>query len=276
LTLAKPKDNHLEKAAKNHNFKSEEEKQRWLRNLNAIGKYFRERDEENEVIGESKDYIDDLIDQFHLKTLIDTEEIWFYDNLSGTYEPNAECLIKAKVETDHKSKVTNKFVNECIGRVQRRTYVNRGKFDSSIEWIAAKNCMVNLKTGDVQPFDPKFMNTTEIPIEYHPNPILDFFCLVEGIVNSDSIHCPAIMKFLNEVMSASDVELFLNFLAYCLWRDYQFNAWMLFNGAGQNGKSTLLNLIERFFGSRNVAGESLERLLTDRFAPASLYQKLVK
>ena len=83
------------------------------------------------------------------------------------------------------------------------------------------------------------------------------------------------MKFLNEIMSMSDVEIVLDFLAYCLWRDYTFNVWMLFNGAGQNGKTTLLNLIEGFLGSKNVSGESLERLLTERFAPANLYQKIV-
>lgn len=83
------------------------------------------------------------------------------------------------------------------------------------------------------------------------------------------------MKFLNEIMSISDVEIVLDFLAYCLWRNYNFNVWMLFNGAGQNGKSTLLNLIEKFLGSKNVSGESLERLLMERFAPANLYQKIV-
>ena len=93
--------------------------------------------------------------------------------------------------------------------------------------------------------------------------------------DASKIHCPTIMKFLHEIMSLTDVEIVLDFLAYCLWRNYDFNVWMLFNGAGQNGKSTLLNLIERFLGSDNVAGESLERLLTERFAPANLYQKMV-
>jgi putative DNA primase/helicase len=50
---------------------------------------------------------------------------------------------------------------------------------------------------------------------------------------------------------------------------------MLLNGTGQNGKSTLLTLIGRFFGPLNVSGESLDRLLNERFAPANLYQKLV-
>lgn len=277
MTLEDTKD-HLKEAAKSHNFANEEEEKVWSRNLDAIGNYLRENHNEDyygPVVEESKDYIDELIEEHHFKTISDTEEIWRYDQRKGIYIPYAECMIKARIEKDHKDKVTNKFVNEELGRIQRRTYISRSDFNPSIEWIAAKNCVVNLKTGEVQPFDPKFMNTTQIPVEYHPNPILDFFCSVEGVVNSDNIHCLAIMKFLNEIMSASDVEIVLDFLAYCLWRNYNFNVWMLFNGAGQNGKSTLLNLIERFLGSKNVSAESLERLLKERFAPANLYQKMV-
>jgi hypothetical protein len=75
-------------------------------------------------------------------------------------------------------------------------------------------------------------------------------------------------------MSPEDVNLVLDFMAYCLWRYHKFHVWMLLNGAGQNGKSTLLTLFERLFGSQNVSGESLDRLLNERFAPANLYQKL--
>jgi putative DNA primase/helicase len=83
------------------------------------------------------------------------------------------------------------------------------------------------------------------------------------------------MKFLNEIISSADVELVLDFMANCLWRFHKFHIWMLLNGAGQNGKSTLLTVFERFFGSHNVSGESLDRLLNERFAPANLFQKLV-
>ena len=73
---------------------------------------------------------------------------------------------------------------------------------------------------------------------------------------------------------ADDVELLLDFMAYCLWRDYKYANWLLLDGYGQNGKSVFLNLIERFLGKDNTSSESLERLLNERFAAANLYQKL--
>jgi putative DNA primase/helicase len=224
-----------------------------------------------------KDYTDTLIEEHQIKTMEDNNDMWRYDREKGIFVPGAEPIIKARIELDNKGKVKNRDVNEYIGQIQRRSYTNRDDFDPDISWIAATNCMVNLRTGETRPFDPWFMCTMQLPVKSNSTSgIMDFFDRVEGPVFGYGFnHCPAITKFLYEIMSREDVELLLDFLAYCLWRDYKFNVWMLFNGAGQNGKSTLLNLIEKFFGSENVSGESLERLLKDRFAPANLYQKMV-
>jgi putative DNA primase/helicase len=83
------------------------------------------------------------------------------------------------------------------------------------------------------------------------------------------------MKFLYEIMMPDDVNLMFDFMAYCLWREYKFNFWMLFNGAGLNGKSVLLMLIERFFGKDNVSGETLDRLLHREFSVGNLFGKML-
>jgi phage/plasmid-associated DNA primase len=82
------------------------------------------------------------------------------------------------------------------------------------------------------------------------------------------------MKFLYEIMNPEDVDLFLDFLAYCLYREYKYNFWMLLVGKGLNGKSILLTLVERFLGRDNVSGETLHRLLKERFSVANLFQKM--
>ena len=76
-------------------------------------------------------------------------------------------------------------------------------------------------------------------------------------------------------MSGDKVDLFLDYLAYCFWREYRYNFWMIFEGKGQNGKSILLQLMERFLGKENVSGETLDRILNERFAVAQLYNKLL-
>ena len=160
--------------------------------------------------------------------------------------------------------------------MERRTGIDISELNKDIEWLACADCMLNLKTGETAPFDPKYLNTTQIPVKFVPRSTqVDFwyYCVKDPIV--DNSPCPKIMEFLNGVMAPEDVELVLDFIAYCLWREYKFHKWLLFNGSGQNGKSTLLTLIERFVGVKNVSGESLYRLLNRQFAPANLFQKLV-
>ena len=199
-------------------------------------------------------------EKYQFKTLKDSypkEEIWWYNDETGNYSSNGEVIIKARLESRFGAGLTNKNVNEFLGHIQRRTYFDRFNFNPNIEWLASADCMLNLRTGQTEPFSPEFLNTTYIPVKYSPN-----------------AQCPKIMKFLHDIVEPEDVELILDFMAYCLWRDYKYANWLLCVGYGHNGKSVLLNLIERFLGKHNTSSESLERLLNKQFAIASLYQKL--
>jgi P4 family phage/plasmid primase-like protien len=271
LTIEDTTDSHLEEATKTHNFKSEEEKQAWLRSIKAFESYY---DDNYDQFGNKKpqDYLNDLDNQYHFKTLEDTEEIWFYDQDKGIYLPNGEHIIKASLQSQLGRDLTIKKTNEAIAQIERSTYTIRDEFDPDILWIATKNCMINLMSGETKPFSHKFMCTTNIPVFYdHGYPtgsFADFFRLVEGQKSS-------IMKFLSGVMNPEDVDLFLDFLAYCLYREYKYNFWLLLVGKGLNGKSILLRLIERFLGSDNVSGETLHRLLKERFSVGNLFQKMV-
>jgi hypothetical protein len=221
------------------------------------------------------DLADELIKRYNLKTISTTKEIYYFDAAKGVYLPNGDILIESELESSYVQELqyhgggqkwTNRAIAEIIGQVQRRTYIDISALNAQKEWLACADCMLNLMTGETAPFDPKYLNTTQIPVKYHlaadnRRQVADFwyYCVQDPII--DSCPCPGIMKFLNEVMAPEDVEIVLDFIAYCLWREYKFHKWILFNGAGQNGKSTFLTVIGRFLGPANVAGESLDRLL---------------
>lgn len=174
------------------------------------------------------------------------------------------------------SSMNNHDFKEHVTHIQRRTQLERDAFNPDIAWVACNNCMVNVVTGEMQSFDPRFMSTTKIPVNYdHTCPAgvyADFFRMVE---DPDLIQMPRVMEFFFEIMDCEDVPLFLDYLAYSLWRDYRHNNWMLLVGKGFNGKSILLDLIERFFGKENKCGETLDRLLNGRFSIANLFNKMV-
>jgi phage/plasmid-associated DNA primase len=243
----------------------------------------RKKNEKEEQQNQLQDLKLELEEKYYFKTLKDTEEIYYYDEARGIFVPNGEVIIKGALESVIGPNLTNKDVNEFLGHIQRSSYFDRSGFNPDIAWIGCADRMLYLRTGQTAPFSPEFLNTVYLPVKYSDTyaagPAADFFRMVErrnlaGDFNYYNCQCPKIMKFLHDIVESDDVEVILDFMAYCLWRDYTFANWLLFNGSGHNGKSVLLNLIERFLGKENISAESLERLLNERFSPALLFQKL--
>jgi P4 family phage/plasmid primase-like protien len=265
------------------------------------GETHSQSEDDNE--SEYPDLADELIEKFHLHTIKVVRDIYFFD--SRRYVNHGNIVIEKELEARYlkalavyqemtasmtpeeikKSKIqppmpwTRKRIDEFLGHVERRTYLDVSAFNANLEWLACDNCMLNLRTGQTEPFSPEFMNTTQIPVKYSDayaaGDIADFFRLVERHASIfTNSQCPKIMKFLHDIVEADDVELLLDFMAYCLWRNYKYANWLLLDGYGQNGNSVFLNLIEKFLGKDNTSSESLERLLNERFAAANLYQKL--
>jgi putative DNA primase/helicase len=88
------------------------------------------------------------------------------------------------------------------------------------------------------------------------------------------LSAPKIMQFFNQVMGPDEIETVLDFIAYCLWREFPYHRWLLLNGSGRNGKGVTTNLISELLGVKNVSSETLHRLLENRFASGNLYGKM--
>ncbi|MDQ3903647.1 MAG: DUF5906 domain-containing protein [Thermoproteota archaeon] len=235
---------------------------------------------ENHIQQASRKRIDNLtrtlMDTYVLATAMDTGEIYCYDETRGIFVNNGKAIVEQQAEAMC-STVSEKEINEVIGHIRRRTPSEREEFDKNIEWLVCKNCMINLKTLQTTPHSPDFMVTVQIPVRYEESvsDFASFFNLAgDNGVKYHCSPCPSIMKFMHEVMSADDVETVLDFVAYCLWRGLPFHKYLLFNGSGRNGKGVMLGLIKRFLGFINVSGESLHRLLENRFATAEIHGKL--
>jgi P4 family phage/plasmid primase-like protien len=231
----------------------------------AENKIKRAQDKERQE-KEQSDFLSKLIEKYHFKTARDNEEIYYYDPRTGIFLPDGDILIKEELQNALGRRLKNKAVAEALGQIQRSTYFDRSEFNHDINWIATRNCMINIYTGQTRAFNPSFMCTTNIPVVYKKE--------LDPLARHRS-RTSKIMEFFHDIMNDQDVELFLRFLAYCLVRDYRYNLWLILNGTGQNGKSILIQLIERFLGKSNVSGETLDRLLHREFAIAQLYERLV-
>ena len=209
----------------------------------------------------------------NFRTFNDTKEVYWYDNELGIYRSNGESLIEAIVESIEPD-ISTREVKEIINHIRRRTLTPRSEFDSQVGWLTFGNCVVNLTTLETRPYNPEFLTTMRIPVSYlnGDGAMSDFYEWIED--PSVVCPCPAIIRFMHEVMAPEDVETVLDFIAYCLWRGFPFHRYLLLNGSGRNGKGVMLEIIKCFLGHNNVSGESLHRLLETKFATAELYGKL--
>ena len=82
-------------------------------------------------------------------------------------------------------------------------------------------------------------------------------------------------EYLNFICEEEDSrEMLLQFVGYCLTKDVGQQKFLVLNGEGGTGKSTVIRLIEALTGSRNVSNISLTDL-QQRFASFGLMGKLL-
>jgi P4 family phage/plasmid primase-like protien len=196
-----------------------------------------------------------LMQRYRFATMNDTDEIYYHNEQGGVYTLG-EVLIKAKAEEYEKSISTCK-VNEIINKIKRRTYVNRSEFDKDSNILNLKNGLFNIVTEQLSPHTPDYLSLLQLPINYDPN-----------------TKCPNILRFLGQVLRPKDVFTVLQLFGYCLLRTAKYEKAVMCCGPGDNGKGTLLKLIERFLGEQNVSHASIQELNNDRFAIADLHSKL--
>lgn len=200
--------------------------------------------------------VNDLLTEYPFKTLRDNEECLVYKD--GVFAPLGEAVIKEECEKRVPIKFLSRYdVNEVIGHIKRKTYVERKEFNRE-EWILnLQNGLYNIRTGKLSPHTPEFLSTIRIPVTYDP-----------------TADCPRVKQFFSEVHSQDDIPVVEELFGYSLIPDYSIQRAFLFIGDGANGKSTELELLKHFLGEDNCANISLQAIESHRFAVASLFGKL--
>ena len=205
---------------------------------------------------EDKNLIDAITEQFTFKTIEETKQIFWYDELKGLYVPRGEIVIEKHVEM-LKPEIKTHEVSEVIEKIKRRTYVNLEDFDKDPNILNLKNGLLNIETGKFTEHTPKYLSRVQIPVNYDPK-----------------ARCPRIARFLSQVLRPQDIHTALKVLGYCLYRSSKFGKAVLCYGDGDNGKSVMLELHSYLLGKENVSNVSLQQLDDNRFAAAELQGKL--
>lgn len=198
----------------------------------------------------------------HIVTISDNGEMYDYNPNKGLYRIGAEVRIaKAlehvfrRLEAEKALKIS--VINEVRERIKRRTYISREALNKDPFILNVQNGMLDLRTRELLPHDPKYLSTVQLQVKYDP-----------------AATCPVVMKTLREDLYKEDLPAIQELSGYVLWRDYPAaKAWMLV-GTGANGKSTFIALLKTLLGIENIASRGLVDLGKNRFATADLFGKL--
>lgn len=196
-----------------------------------------------------------ILKNSHIITFSDTREIYFYNE--GVYS-ESETFILNFLQKEIPDLITKHVTEEILNHIRRTTFINRDKaIGNHKNFICLENGILNLEKNEVLPHNPKIVFLQKLPVKFNENAI-----------------CPAIEKFLKEILNENDISIIEELAGFCLLRDYSFQNAFVFVGTGRNGKSVLLNLFRAFLGKENVSARSLHDLLSNRFAKSDLFGKL--
>ena len=178
-----------------------------------------------------------------------------YEYQSGVYREN-EKGIKADIQDILWEESTDAHVQNVVKHISTACFVDEKELTAS-DKINCLNGVLDTETLKLQLHSPYTHSLIQINATWDVK-----------------AECPAIEKFLGEVLPADCQELIREVVGYTLMQSNRYEKAILMVGAGGNGKSTFLNLIRALLGDTNYVSKSLKTLEENRFAVADLFGKM--
>lgn len=129
---------------------------------------------------------------------------------------------------------------------------------SSANYIAFRNGIYNIETGEFGTFCPDFIITNKINYDFNPSAYSD---IVDKMLDKLAVGDGDVRALLEEVVG------------YCFYRRNELRKSFILIGDKANGKSTYLDMIKNLLGDENTSALDLKEL-GDRFKTAEIFGKL--
>jgi len=236
----------LEQAKKNYIQKLKEEDAKELQKI--ITNYLNMKDLANQVLEVQPLYYDNSKlwwiwnkREFKWEVVDETDVLIMVDNL-------------ALINT-----IKSKEKMEILEALKQGARVRKPK-DIDPNWIQFKDTIFDIKKGIEFKATPEYFATNPIPHKLHPDKFES---------------TPEMDRIFEEWVGERYIKTLYQILAFCMLPDYPINRLFCFIGAGMNGKSKFLELLEKFIGRDNVCTTDLDVLMNSRFEITKLHKKLV-
>ena len=198
-----------------------------------------------------------IVTKYTIITIGERErEMFIYQD--GMYRPGADNLvIYPEIQTILSSSVTKSAKSETYHKICDATAHPRSIFqDTPARFIPLKNGVYDFETKELLPHSPEYHFTYQFPVIYSPEAT-----------------CPKTEAFLDQVLTPKQRLIMEEWMGFYFWRNYMFKKAIIFVGAGDTGKTTLLEVVTHLLGRPNISSISLQKMTGDKFSAAHLYEK---
>ena len=205
-----------------------------------------------------------IADRFHIAANANESCVYIYEPASGCFRKTTKKTFPVWLHnvvrgTDCETILTTSNTNEIFSQLlARSSQVTLEDFDKDEDYINVLNGVINIKSGDFMPHDPKYR----------------FLSVINANYVSNDHEKPA--NFLKMIEHAFDEEedktLFLESLAYLISGIYSAKKAIVYVGASNTGKSVILRFLTNIVGKEFVSNVPLEKF-SDRFAIHAIHGK---
>lgn len=187
-----------------------------------------------------------------------TGTIYVYDRLKGHYVTTGEAMLRSDLVRAFGSVMNRTRIAEILTKVAALSYRDTEELESTTppNLIPFLNGVYDLQTQRLLPHSPAQFFTYAHPVRYDP-----------------TATCPAITKFLNEIVEAPMQDILTDIAGLCLYRDRLTRHFFILVGEGHNGKSKYLTLLRAILGKQRCVSITPHHLEKRDFTASQLHDK---
>jgi P4 family phage/plasmid primase-like protien len=197
-----------------------------------------------------------LTDKYNIITVGEKErEMYVYRD--GMYFRAENEIIFPEIQRILSDLVTKSAKMETFHKIADMTSCPRSVLsDADRDCIPLRNGVYDMRTKTLLEHSPKYRFTYQFPIMFDPE-----------------ADCPKTKAFMGQILDAGQRQVVEEWIGYYFYRLYSFKKAIIFVGEGDTGKTTLLETVMFLLGKENVSSVSLQKMTSDRFSAAHLYEK---
>ena len=194
-----------------------------------------------------------LLQENEIRVFEDT--LYIYEN--GVYRRNEKSINRKIIEIYPKA--TTRMQKEVKSYLLTMAPEVQLKYENLINF---KNGLYDLNNNTLMPHSPYYFTINQI----------------NANINWDPVRIGAVDRFLDKI-SCENIgrkKAILQMIGYSMTSSVEMQkAFVLYGKTAGNGKSTLLEIIERLIGSENVSHVTLQDFVSNRFSVSEIKGKLV-